>query len=68
MVRIGLGILVAVALAGTAQAQKAKGTGPGGVSCTYEVCMERCNRLGGKLCTAYCEKNLKERRMSGTCK
>lgn len=63
------GILFAlVATAIPAHAQKAKGTGAGGVSCTYEKCLENCNRLGGKFCPNYCEKTLKQRRMSGACK
>ncbi|CAN5370525.1 hypothetical protein BH10PSE10_BH10PSE10_08290 [soil metagenome] len=65
---IGLGLLAATLLAGGAYAQKAKDTGPGGVSCTYEKCMDNCIKAGGKVCTKYCEKTLKERRMSGICK
>ncbi len=68
MLRIVLGVLAAAVLAGSAQAQKAKDTGAGGVSCTYEKCMDNCLKLGGKVCTVYCEKILKERRMSGVCK
>ncbi len=64
----GSGLLVATLLAGGAQAQKARDTGPGGVSCTYEKCMDNCIKAGGKICTNYCEKTLKERRMSGVCK
>lgn len=72
MWRIGLGVFVAVILASTAQsqsqAQKSKAAGAGGPSCTHERCMDSCQRLGGKYCAAYCEKTLKERRMTGVCK
>lgn len=68
MFRIGLGIFVAAMAVSGAQAQKAKDTGAGGVSCTYERCLQNCTRLSGKFCPAYCEKTLKERRMSGVCK
>lgn len=69
MLRIGMGILAAVLLgSGPALAQKAKDTGRGGVICTYEKCMSNCIRLGGKFCTSYCERTLKDRRMSGACK
>lgn len=51
-----------------ALAQKSKDTGRGGVSCTYEKCMDNCIKASGKICTVYCEKTLKERRMSGVCK
>lgn len=62
--------LAAAVLAGTgpAVAQKAGNSGSGGASCTHERCMESCNRAGGKYCSSYCEKTLKERRMSGICK
>ena len=70
MLRIAAGVYVAAVLAAgsPAYAQKSKDTGPGGVSCTYEKCMDNCNKLGGKFCPNYCEKTLKERRMSGVCK
>jgi hypothetical protein len=69
MLRIGMGILAAAILSGDpALAQKARDTGPGGVSCTYEKCIDNCVKLGGKLCPNYCEKTLKQRRMSGVCK
>ncbi len=68
MLRIGLGVFVAAVLASGAHAQKAKDAGAGGVSCTYEKCMDNCVKLGGKVCSNYCEKTLKERRMSGVCK
>lgn len=69
MLRIGMGILAAAILGGgPALAQKTRDTGRGGVSCTYEKCMDNCVRLGGKFCTNYCEKTLKDRRMSGACK
>lgn len=68
MLRTGLGFLVAVVLGAPAQAQKTKDTGPGGVNCTYEKCIDNCNRAGGKFCTNYCERTLKERRQSGVCK
>lgn len=67
MLRIGTGLLVAALLSG-GPAMAQKDTGRGGVSCTYEKCLENCHRLSGKFCPAYCEKTLKERRQSGVCK
>lgn len=67
MLKYGI-ILALAAIAVPAHAQKSRDTGRGGVSCTYEKCMDNCNRLGGKFCSNYCEKTLKERRQSGVCK
>lgn len=67
MLKYGI-VFALVVIAAPALAQKTKDTGPGGVSCTYEKCMDNCTKQGGKVCSPYCEKTLKERRMSGVCK
>lgn len=53
---------------GPPPAQQIKDTGPGGVSCTYEKCMSNCTKLGGRVCSTYCEATVKERRAKGICK
>ncbi|MCX7310044.1 MAG: hypothetical protein NTZ72_19715 [Afipia sp.] len=65
---LSLGFAAALILSGCNFALAAGDLGKGGASCTYEVCMKRCIENSGKLCSAYCEKTLKERKASGVCK
>ena len=62
-------ILVAIlAAASPAVSQIKRGTGKNGESCTYDLCMSNCIAGGGKNCTTYCEKTVKDRKQSGICK
>jgi hypothetical protein len=42
--------------------------GKGGLACTYDLCLARCLKLGGKICPADCEQLLKDRKAKGICK
>jgi hypothetical protein len=52
------------------------GTGVIGVSaasadswgCSYEKCLVACGKAGGKYCTSYCDKELKDKQLSKICK
>jgi hypothetical protein len=36
--------------------------------CSYEKCLEVCGKTGGKYCSAYCGKQLKDKQLAKTCK
>ena len=36
--------------------------------CSYEKCLPACAKAGGKYCTVYCDKQLKNKRMTNVCK
>ena len=61
---IGFSALLIAFSAMNAQAQR--------VSCTYDSCMAACQKAGGGNrqggCSAYCDKTLKDRKLSGVCK
>ncbi len=50
-----------------AYAQKSKGQ-----ACTYEGCLEACQKLGGGGrqggCSTHCDRTIRERKASGVCK
>jgi hypothetical protein len=36
--------------------------------CSYEKCLQACAKAGGKYCSAYCSKELKDKQQAKTCK
>ncbi len=36
--------------------------------CSYEKCLTVCGKAGGKYCSTYCSKELKEKQQSKVCK
>ena len=36
--------------------------------CSYDKCLAACAKAGGKYCSAYCDKQLKDKQTSKVCK
>jgi len=36
--------------------------------CSYEKCLQVCAKAGGKNCSGYCSKELKDKQLAKTCK
>jgi hypothetical protein len=36
--------------------------------CSYEKCLAVCTKAGGKYCSTYCSKELKDKQQAKTCK
>ena len=36
--------------------------------CSYDKCLEVCGKVGGKYCSSYCAKQLKDKQLSKVCK
>jgi hypothetical protein len=36
--------------------------------CSYEKCLQACGKAGGKYCSTYCDKQLKDKQASKICK
>jgi hypothetical protein len=36
--------------------------------CSYDKCLAACAKTGGKYCSAYCDKQLKDKQASKVCK
>jgi hypothetical protein len=56
--------LIVGALAGP---QAAAAVPPPGVSCTYQACMVKCDKLNGLTCNSYCEAKVAQRVAARMC-
>lgn len=69
MLRIVSGCFLAVFILGANPANAQK---PRGQACTYEACVESCQKTGGGGrqggCSTYCDRTIRERKASGVCK
>jgi hypothetical protein len=53
--------LIVMAAPTTARAADAWG-------CNYDKCVAYCTKVGGKICTTYCERRLQDKRRDKVCK